>query len=128
MALWTPEQDRALLAITESNPGHTHAQIAAALTILGGTTVTEDSVRNRLKRIRQAQPDFSPMAESDIQQAVRNNVKMARSVIRLRHSIEADDELTRAVPAIRLALQTQAQTGCVTGLGYDELRQLIYGE
>lgn len=64
----------------------------------------------------------------DLEQAVRNNVKVARMLIRLRHSIQADDELSTALPLIRLALQGQVQRGEVTGLGYDELRALIYGQ
>ena len=65
---------------------------------------------------------------SDLERAVANNVKMARSVIRLRHSIEADDELAAAIPLIRARLQAEAQNGQVQGLGYDDLRLLIYGQ
>lgn len=68
------------------------------------------------------------MNRSDLEQAIVNNVKMARSFIRLRHSIEADDEINGAIPAIRLALEEQAQKGVVTGLTYDDLRRLIYGD
>lgn len=62
-----------------------------------------------------------------LERAIANNIKLARSVIRLRHSIQADDELSAAIPQIRMALQAQAQTGSVTGLDYEALRLLIYG-
>ena len=65
---------------------------------------------------------------SSLERAIANNVKLARSVIRLRHSIDADDELSAAIPRIRTTLQAQAQTGSVTGLSYDDLRVLIYGQ
>lgn len=64
---------------------------------------------------------------SSLERAVANNIKLARTLIRLRHSIEADDELSAAIPRIRKALQAQAQSGSVTGLDYEGLRQLIYG-
>ena len=63
-----------------------------------------------------------------LEQAVINNVKMARTLIRLRHSMLADEELNEAIPAIRLELEAQAQDGTVTGLSYERLRVLIYGE
>ena len=63
-----------------------------------------------------------------IEQAVINNVKIAAAIIRLRHRIEADDELNTAIPAIRSRLEAQAQTGVVSGLSYDELVGLINGK
>lgn len=68
------------------------------------------------------------MNRSDLEQAVLNNVKMARSLIRLRHSILADEELNTALPIIRRRLEEQAQSGTVVGLTYDDLRALVYGE
>lgn len=71
---------------------------------------------------------MSSTTRPSIEQAVINNVKMARALIRLRHSILADEELNEALPRIRRELEAQAQNGIVTGLTYDELRRLIYGE
>lgn len=65
---------------------------------------------------------------SKLERAIANNIKLARSVIRLRHSIQADDELSAAIPRIRMSLQAQAQDGVVMGLSYEELRELIYGK
>jgi hypothetical protein len=67
------------------------------------------------------------LSKPSIEQAIINNVKMARMLIRLRHSIEADDELNLALPAIRSRLEEQAQNGQVMGLSYEDLRSLIYG-
>lgn len=67
-------------------------------------------------------------SRSSLEQAVINNVKMARSLIRLRHSILADEELNEAIPRIRAELTVQAQTGVVDGLSYEDLRRIIYGE
>lgn len=63
-----------------------------------------------------------------LEQAIINNVKMARTLIRLRHSILADEELNAAIPSIRVELEAQAQAGEVKGLSYDALRSLVYGE
>ena len=62
-----------------------------------------------------------------IEQAIINNVKMARALIRLRHSIEADEELNDVLPVIRARLEAQAQEGRITGLSYEDLRRMIYG-
>jgi hypothetical protein len=67
------------------------------------------------------------MSAAAIQRAMVNNVKVARQIIRLRHSIEADDELADVLPKIKETLALQAQSGHVEGLSYDELRLLIYG-
>lgn len=52
MNIWTQEQDRVLFSIAEQAAQMTHAEVAAAFTQATGTPATEDSVRNRLKRIR----------------------------------------------------------------------------
>ena len=68
------------------------------------------------------------MNRSDLEQAVLNNVKMARTLIRLRHSIEADEELNRVLPTIRLMLEAQAQDGAIVGLTDEQLRAIINGQ
>ena len=82
-----------------------------------------------VKRRRVGQiPEVQFWTALRIQQAMKNNVKMARTIIRLRHSLEADDELAVAVPRIKAALEKQAHSGAVDGLSYDELRVLVYGQ
>lgn len=66
-------------------------------------------------------------SRSDIEQAILNNMKMARTLIRLRHSIEADEELNRVLPLLRTVLEAQAQSGQVVGLTADEVRAIILG-
>lgn len=63
-----------------------------------------------------------------VEQAIKNNVKVARAMIRLRHSIEADTVIAAAIPRIRARLEAQASAGRVEGLGYDELLQLLSGD
>lgn len=65
---------------------------------------------------------------SDIEQAILNNIKMARTLIRLRKSIEADEELNRVIPKLRVILEAQAQSGAVVGLTDDELKELFLGD
>lgn len=62
-----------------------------------------------------------------VEQAIKNNVKVARSMIRLRHSIEADTVISNLIPKLRVRLESQAASGQVTGLGYEELIQLLDG-
>lgn len=104
-----------------------------------GLVISKDAYRiRRNKLLRQAgkgsrnngpfSPDPAMAGLTAIERAVANNVKMARALIRLRHTIEADDELALAIPRIRAALDEQAANGLVTGLGYEELRRLIYGD
>ncbi len=81
-----------------------------------------------VKRRRVGRTIDEPWSPFRIQRAVTNNVKMARQVIRLRHSIEADDELADAIPRITAILVEQAHAGQVSGLSFDQLRQLIYGQ
>ena len=64
---------------------------------------------------------------SDLEQAILNNVKMARTLINLRHRIEADEELNRVIPRLRTMLEAQAQSGEVVGLSDDELKDLFLG-
>lgn len=63
-----------------------------------------------------------------LEQAIINNVKMARTLIRLRHSILADEELNAVLPRIRMALEAQAQQGEVVGLTAEELKSLFLGD
>lgn len=65
---------------------------------------------------------------SDIEQAIVNNIKVARDLIRLRHSIEADEELNAFLPVLRRKLEAQAQSGIVIGLTSDEMQALLLGD
>jgi hypothetical protein len=62
-----------------------------------------------------------------LEQAVMNSVGLARTLIRKRHSIQADEEVNELIPRIRIALMGQAQDGRVEGLSDAELLGLIRG-
>lgn len=64
---------------------------------------------------------------SDLEQAIVNNIKVARNLIRLRKSIEADEELNRYLPRLRTMLEVQAQMGAVVGLTKEEQLNLLLG-
>lgn len=116
---WTAEEESAVLRLS-------WPEFEADF---GDRGISRDAYRIRKnKLLRAAEGTVTKMTDSyAIARAVANNVKMARSLIRLRHSIEADDELNAAIPRIRLQLEAQAADGAVTGLDYEELRRLIYG-
>jgi hypothetical protein len=114
MAKWTSEELSALKRT------HSYQQFFRAT----GGTKTFDAWEVKRRRV---QPEPDEMSEWEIHRAVQNNIKLARQVIRTRHSIEADDELADVIPRITAILTEQAQSGRVNGLSYDELRSLIYG-
>ena len=64
----------------------------------------------------------------DLEQAIVNNIRYARSLITLRHSVLADEEKNRVLPELRRKLEARAQAGTFIGLTAEELRELMYGE
>jgi len=48
---------------------------------------------------------------SDLEQAIVDHLKIARTAIVLKHRIAADDELNKVLPALRVRLEAQAQKG-----------------
>jgi hypothetical protein len=63
-----------------------------------------------------------------LEQAVINNVGLARTLIRKRYSILADEELNEAIPRIRLELAAQMLEGRVPRLSTARLEALLFGE
>lgn len=118
MGKWTPAELNAL---------HTTVSYEQFAAKTGGSR-SYDSWEVKRRRIDRSVPVVGVMGPFELQRAIANNVKLARQVIRLRHSIEADDELADAIPRIKNILVSQAQTGRVSGLSFDELRLLIYGQ
>lgn len=117
---WTPDEEQAAIRLT-------YEEFEIEFPASG---VSRDAYRiRRNKLLRGAEGTVTQLTSStkDLNRAIANNIKMARSLIRLRHNIEADDELNDAIPRIREALEAQAASGQVTGLGYDELRALLLG-
>lgn len=70
---------------------------------------------------------MSAKARSDMEQAILNNIKLARTMVRARYSVLADEELNELLPEIRRKLEAQAQSGQVIGLTADEVRAIIEG-
>ena len=117
MARWTDEELQALRQSADFD------QFAA----LTGGSKSYDSWEVKRRRVGRG-PDAEEWSPLRIQRAIANNVKVARQIIRLRHSIEADDELALVIPRIKEALQEQAHQGQISGLSYDDLRLLVMGE
>lgn len=70
---------------------------------------------------------MSNYGKTDIEQAIANHRKVARSLIRLKHSVAADIELNDVMPVIERKLQALAASGQVPSLTTDELLSLTEG-
>jgi len=64
--------------------------------------------------------DFSPSLE----QAILNHRKVVRAAIRLKHSIEADNELAVVMPVITARLAAMVQQGLIPALSIAEVMDL----
>lgn len=71
---------------------------------------------------------MSAYGKTDIEQSIANHRKVARALIRMKHSIAADEELNRVMPIIEARLTAQVQAGKVPALTADELLSLSEGE
>jgi uncharacterized protein YccT (UPF0319 family) len=71
---------------------------------------------------------MSAYGRSDIEQAVVNARKVARSMLRLKHSIAADNELNDVMPRIEAYLAQQVAKGYVPELTGEELLKLVEGD
>ena len=58
---------------------------------------------------------------SEIEQAIADYMKIARTAIVLKHRIAADNELNKVLPQIRVRLEAQAQNGLLPSLSVPEL-------
>lgn len=72
-------------------------------------------------------PLGSELRQPSLDQLVRNHVKIARAAIRLKHSIEADNELEQAIPALRKRLAKQMQEGYISGLSVEDMLLIVAG-
>ena len=59
---------------------------------------------------------------------MKNHIKVARSAIRLKHSIAADNELEAVIPQIRARLSAQMAQGYIDGLSVADMLALVEGE
>jgi len=67
---------------------------------------------------------MSAYGKTDLEQSVINHRKVARSAIRLKHSIAADEELNRVMPELEKALAAQLQTGSIEPMSVDDILTL----
>lgn len=67
----------------------------------------------------------SELRQPTLEQAVKNHVKVIRAAIRLKHSIQADNELADVLPQVRAVLAAQMQTGHIEGITVAEMLALV---
>lgn len=67
------------------------------------------------------------LRQPSLEQVMKNHVKVARSAIRLKHSIAADNELADLLPTLRTRLEVQLQQGKLPSLSTAEMLALVEG-
>jgi hypothetical protein len=70
-------------------------------------------------------PLSSELRQPTLEQAVKNHVKVIRAAIRLKHSIQADNELAEVLPQVRARLAAQMQQGEIRGITVAEMLELV---
>jgi len=68
------------------------------------------------------------MAELSLEQAVKNHRKIARALIRLKHSVEADNELAEFMPLLEARLVSYQQEARIPALTSSEIELMLNGE
>ena len=61
---------------------------------------------------------------SDLEQSVIDHRKIARTAIRLKHSIAADHELNAVMPLVEARLAKQMQMGYITPMSIEDMLAL----
>jgi len=64
--------------------------------------------------------------KTDLEQALVNARKVARSAIRLRHSIAADNELNAVMPVLERRLSAMLQQGQVPAMTVTDIEDLLH--
>lgn len=67
----------------------------------------------------------SELRQPTLEQAVKNHVKVIRTAIRLKHAIQADNELAEVLPQVRAMLAAQMQTGRIQGISVTDMMELV---
>lgn len=68
---------------------------------------------------------MSAYGRAGIEQSIINARKVARAAIRLKHSIEADNELNDIMPLLERRLVAMAQEGEVPSLTMGDIEQVL---
>lgn len=122
MSIWNdPAVDEFIVANRAA--GETYEQIANLLLAHFGLTVTGDQVSGRYSRIKGG---VVPVRRGpSLPQVKKNLLKAVRSAVRLRHAIEADNELEQVIPKVEAFIDAQLQSGRVDALSLRDLLDLI---
>lgn len=64
---------------------------------------------------------------SDLEQARINARKVARSAIRLKHSVAADNELNELMPRLERRLNEMLQQGLIPAMTHADIEELLNG-
>lgn len=68
---------------------------------------------------------MSAYGKPSLEQAIVNTRKVARTAIRLKHSIEADNELNEVMPLLELKLERMLQEGHIPALTMGDIENVI---
>jgi hypothetical protein len=71
---------------------------------------------------------MSAYGKPSLEQAQFNARKVARTVIRLKHTIEADNELNEVMPILERRLALMAMNGQVPALTMGDIERVVNGE
>ncbi len=69
---------------------------------------------------------MSAYGRSDLEQAIVNARKVARSAIRLKHSIAADNELNAVLPILEHRLGEMLQQGRIPEMTTADIEELLH--
>lgn len=70
---------------------------------------------------------MSAYGRPSLEQSAVNAKKVARTVIRLKHSIEADNELNEVMPILERRLAAMQQEGLVPALTMGDIEKVVNG-
>jgi hypothetical protein len=70
---------------------------------------------------------MSAYGRPSLEQSVVNARKVARAAIRLKHSIQADNELNVIMPVLERRLEKMLHEGAVPALSMSDIEQVVFG-
>lgn len=70
---------------------------------------------------------MSAYGRASLEQAIINHRKIARTAIRLKHSIAADNELNEFMPTLERRLTLMAQAGHIPELSLAQMLDIVSG-
>lgn len=70
----------------------------------------------------------SAYGKPSLVQAEKNAMKIAQTLIRLKHSLAADNELNEVMPILQARLQDMAQSGRLPALTMSQIEEIVGGD